>query len=376
MVAEWERVLERWQRAGLITAETAGRIRAFEAPTVPPARTRWPAVLLLAAGAVLLGAGVLLFVAAHWDALSPGWRFASVLALVAAYHVAGAVSAARFDALAVALHGVGTVTLGAGIYLAAQVFHLREHWPSGVLLWAVGAWMGVLLRRDWVQMALAALVTPAWLAAEWTLRTTDETAGQSVLAQGVLLLAITYLGARAVDREDLGRRALAWMGGLALFPAAGFVAGSGWVGARFDQTLPLPVLALGLAGAYGAPLALAAVLRGRAAMWNGVAAVWVLGLARLGGAGYERDVVFYLWAALGAAGLVAWGVAETRRERVNLGMAAFLLTVGTFYFSNVMDKLGRSASLIGLGVLCLVGGALLESARRWLLGRLGEAGRA
>jgi len=42
----------------------------------------------------------------------------------------------------------------------------------------------------------------------------------------------------------------------------------------------------------------------------------------------------------------------------------------TFYFSNVMDKLDRSASLIGLGVLFLGMGWALERTRRKLVARV------
>jgi len=45
------------------------------------------------------------------------------------------------------------------------------------------------------------------------------------------------------------------------------------------------------------------------------------------------------------------------------------LTLIVFYFSEVFDKLGRSASLIGLGVLFLLGGWLLERLRRQLVQR-------
>ena len=67
---------------------------------------------------------------------------------------------------------------------------------------------------------------------------------------------------------------------------------------------------------------------------------------------------------------VAWGLWEARKERINAGIAGFALTVLAFYFSTVMDKLGRSASLIGLGLLFLAGGWLLEKARRRLVARL------
>ena len=80
-------------------------------------------------------------------------------------------------------------------------------------------------------------------------------------------------------------------------------------------------------------------------------------------AGCRRSIALYPWWALGAIGLVAWGVRDGRGERVNLGAAIFAATVIAFYFSQVMDKLGRSASLVGLGLLFLAGGWALERVR-------------
>ena len=62
-----------------------------------------------------------------------------------------------------------------------------------------------------------------------------------------------------------------------------------------------------------------------------------------------------------------WGVQEARRERINMGSAIFAATVLAFYFSEVMTKLGRSASLAGLGILFLAGGWALERTRRHLV---------
>jgi uncharacterized membrane protein len=167
MPDSWQSFLKRWSDAGLVDAATAERIRQFEASHESSGRLRWPILIAVAFGAVMLAAGVLLFVSAHWDDLSPGARFSVVILLLALFHISGALVSERFPVLATALHGVGTVALGAAIFLSAQVFNLEEHWPSGVLLWAVGAWIGVALLRDWVQVALAAILTPAWLAAEW-----------------------------------------------------------------------------------------------------------------------------------------------------------------------------------------------------------------
>jgi len=70
---------------------------------------------------------------------------------------------------------------------------------------------------------------------------------------------------------------------------------------------------------------------------------------------------------------VLWGLQEQRRERVDLGVAGFAITVIAFYFSTMMDKLGRSASLVGFGLLFLLGGWKLEQLRRKLVSRMGVA---
>ena len=71
--------LNRWISAGVMDENTGARIRAFEESERSKEGLRWPVLLALGLGAVLLCAGVLLFVAAHWDELSPSWRFTLVL---------------------------------------------------------------------------------------------------------------------------------------------------------------------------------------------------------------------------------------------------------------------------------------------------------
>jgi len=376
--ARWARHLERWVGEGLIDATTAERIRAFEANHQEAAGLRWPVLVAIALGGVMLGAGVLLFVAAHWDALSPSGRFVLVLALVTLFHIAAAFFAERLPALSSALHAVGTVCLGAGIFLAGQIFNLQEHWPGGLMLWAIGAWLAWALLRDWPQAALAAALTPAWLAGEWVEATRGLGGGDRIVSEGLLLLAITYLTAVTdiTDKPSATRRALVWIGSVALIPLAILLAASDIEFIAPDRAVPPSLRAIGWAVALAPPLMLALWLRGKAAWINCVAAVWVLALGATRfrtygtGSGGWHELAMYALCALGSIGLIAWGMAESRKERVNLGVAGFALTVLGFYFSTVMDKLGRSASLIGLGLLFLLGGWLLEKARRRLVARL------
>ena len=53
-------------------------------------------------------------------------------------------------------------------------------------------------------------------------------------------------------------------------------------------------------------------------------------------------------------------------------MFGFALTVLSFYFGSLFDMLGRALGLIGMGVLFIGGGWLLERARRQLVGRIRE----
>jgi len=380
MTVRWERYLGRWQEAGVIDTPTADRVRAYEREHEKARGLGWPVVLAISLGVLLLGAGVLLFVAAHWDQLSPGARFGSVLALVGVFHITGAILVRRSPVLALGLHFVGTISCGAGIFLVGQIFHLQEHWPGGVMLWAVGAAVGWIVLRDWAHAGLTALLIPVWLGGEWLEMTRGSVGDEKILAASIVLTAISYLSAVLPERDSPVRRALAWIGGIVLLPGtAALVYAGSW--GRGGLPLLESYWLFGWVAALGLPLFLAWWLRGRGVWMNVIAALWValLSLVSMGFRGRGLGAAVPLWnelmtygaCALGAMGLVAWGLAESRKERVNLGVAGFALTVFAFYFSNVMDRLGRSASLIGLGLLFLLGGWFLEKARRRLVARVG-----
>jgi len=365
----------------VIDALTAERIRAYEAAQQKALGLRWPVLLAISLGGLLIGAGVLLFVAAHWETLSPSTRFALVLALVALFHIAAALVSEHFPALTITLHAIGTICLGAGIFLAGQIFNLEEHWPSGFMLWALGALVAWALLRDWPQAALVALLTPLWLIAEWAEATRGWIGREKIVFEGLLLLSFSYLTALLPDKETAVRKALVWIGGLALIPLVVFVILSGTesIGQRFS--LPENYYVSGWIVALALPLALACWLRRSASWMNFVAALWVVALgttslrAQPGGdplLAMWRELGAYGMCALGAIGLIVWGLKEARKERINLGVAGFALTVLAFYFSTVMDKLGRSASLMGLGLVFLLGGWLLEKMRRRLIASLKE----
>jgi uncharacterized membrane protein len=372
MADDWAGWLDRWAGAGLIDAEAAARIRAFEGQEDRrgSTRLRWPILIALAFGGLMVCGGILLFVAANWDALSPGTRFTLILLLVGSFHAGGALLAERFRAMSETLHAIGTAVLGAGIALSGQVFNLDEHWPGGIMMWALGAGLAWAILRHSAQMALFAILTPAWLVSEWFVTVGPNQFAErngTIAAGGIVLLALAYLNARGPGDTTRSRQVLAWIGIVGLVLAAPVLAVTSydrWSWA-YQQPVAGTALAIGTAVAFGVPLIVAFLLRDFDAWPNAAAVAWVgalLFMRELAG-----QVAVYGWWALGSIGLVAWGVRDGRVERINLGALFFAATVLVFYFSRVMDKLGRSASLVGLGLLFLGGGWALERLRRRLI---------
>jgi uncharacterized membrane protein len=367
MTRDWEAQLDRWTAAGLLDPDSASRIRAWEDGQSHSQGLSWPVRMALAFGATLLAAGILLLVSTRWGELSPVGRMSLLVLTVAILHGAGAAVARRFEGLSVALHTVGSVALGGAIALAGQIFDLNEHWPAAVLLWAIGCALAWVLLRHWTQAALCAVLFPWWLAGEWdTFLPASQARSMLPVWVGICALSFAYLSARRSAADGPLRKALMWLGGLALLPAAANLA---WRGGGAATTWRSGDYWIAWAVALLLPLGVAVALDARRAAWGAAAIAWTVVLA-LSGGGTRESLAMYGWCAIGAAGLAAWGIREGRAERVNLAVAGLAITVMAFYFSSVMDKLGRSASLIGLGLLFLGGGWVLERGRRRLLAHM------
>ena len=383
--SEWQSLLQRWQNAGLIkSAEAAAIVRWEQAQAQGPTEALrpevsrvlgWPVRLMILLGSLLLAAGLLLFVAAHWDQLSPLWRAVLLVLLTTALHGGGSWFAEGFPAMGLGLHGVGTISFGAAVFLFAQIFHLEVAWSFqwGLLLWSLGAGVGWLLLRQWPQLVLLSLLAPAWLIAVLDLQL-DRLApegwaqvGAIPFAAGSVLLAVTYFTAPSRPSPSDAKRVLMWVGGLALWPA--LVA---WLVVSLSrdasvESLPSFAWWSGLLWLLmlGGPMLLGWGLR-RQRVWPlGIAMVWLLLDLQIPGP--EITAFRYLWWGLGAIGLMAWGAVEVRAERVNVGIALFAITLLGFYVMEVMGRLERSFSLLGLGLLFLVGGWGLQRLRRRLL---------
>lgn len=359
-----EEQLGRWRQAGLIDADIAERITAFELSVVP-SRLRWPMQVALGIGGLMVTAGVLLFVAAHWEGLGPAARLLLLLGTISLFHLAGARAGGRAPALATTLHAIGTAALGAAIFLLGQLYNLDEQWPRGFFLWALGGWAGWFLLRSWPQLLFAAVLTPVWLVSEWAARYGNTDPAAPVV--GLALLSFVYLLAERSTLPSASRNTLGSIGAIAILPICCFLlvlAGELMGLHNRDRDLSVTTRAVTWILAFGLPLGLAYYLRGREALQAAVAAAWAVIAVRLLG---DTGVLVYLWSGIGALLLTASGVREGSPRRITLGLAGFSLTVVVFYFGSVMDKLGRATALIVGGLLFLGVGFGFERTRRHLV---------
>ncbi len=386
-MTDFEVLLNRWLSAGVLDAEAADRIRAYETEQEHPSGLRWQGLVALILGALLLAAGVVLFVSAHWDQIGPGSRFAVVIAMVTLFHLGGACTRKSFRSLSTALHGVGTVATGAAIALVGQIFNIQEHWPAAVLLWAIAALVGWFLLHDEAQETLALLLVPAWLFSELSFYADGHIGEHVYLGRFLLVWAVLYLTFflsskhRIVQGILFAAAAIASVVGIVLML-------NSWHSWSSSQTfLSFPFRFWGWTAIAALPLFFSifrlfkSAVPVTAAIAFSIAFPWCVrtwtqrydyGNFHSSFTRTEPNLAAYALVAAFAVFLIWWGVRLASRALVNLGVVGFGVAVGWFYFSNVFDKVGRSLGLIGLGILFLAGGWALEKARRGLMTRMGK----
>jgi uncharacterized membrane protein len=412
-MSDYESLLNRWQSAGVLDAEAANRIRAWEsvqasaaAPppaSVPPKETRteaaltpspqrqaqvagvaWQGRVALILGGILLASGIILFVSAHWDQLGPGMRYLLVMAMVTVFHLGGAVTRENFKALSTTLHAVGTISTGAAIALVGQIFNIQEHWPAAVLMWAIAALLGWILLRDQAQQTLTLLLVPSWLICEWSYAADNHIGVEAYVGRFLFVWAILYLTFFIGTERRIVRGILFAVSAMAAVTST-FLLLDGWRSWYGMQPYPqFHTRFWGWVDIAAIPLILSLFRLRKSTIPVLAAIAFVIALpwcTRLFVEHYatsswtrtEPSLLAHAFVAAFCVFLIWWGVTQASRGLVNLGIVFFGATVAWFYFSDLFDKMDRSLGLIGLGVLFLAGGWALEKTRRSLLAHMAQS---
>lgn len=96
--------------------------------------------IVVTVGAVLIGSGIFSFIAANWRNMGNPLKLSVIVFFMLLTYFAGWIAKEKYtlqrtgDALIL----LGTIIYGAGIFLVAQMFHIRATWPEGFILWMLG----------------------------------------------------------------------------------------------------------------------------------------------------------------------------------------------------------------------------------------------
>ena len=245
------------------------------------------------------------------------------------------------------------------------------------MLWALCALAGWALLGDQVQQTITLLLVPAWIICEWAARTDGYRGSEVFAARMATVFAAAYLTGFLTERKKLVFGVLFTVGCVAVIVGVSMLATpySVWHDWQKDAQMPAHLMTFGWLFVALLPLLSAWRFNRPSVLPVAVVLFAAIVLPHLYYATKEYAPWNYDQPSLTAHALVAavaaflawWGVRQRSRAMINYGVVCFALSVLWFYFSSVMGKLGRSFSLMLLGVLFLGGGWLLEKTRRKLV---------
>ncbi len=189
--------LPRWRAEGLLDERAAAllaeRYRLHEAGW----KASVAAIYLL--GVLLVGGGIVSFVAWNWEALPAGAKLALIGGAMVAAHLSGhwlwRVKGTS-PRLGHALTFLGTLIFGANIGLVAQIFHLHSDAMKGIGAWAAGAALA-----GWALRSVPNALLGLGLGTIWACNIIDRNEG--VLPFTPVLLAAVFLPLARLERSRL-----------------------------------------------------------------------------------------------------------------------------------------------------------------------------
>ncbi len=387
MIEALERETQQWVAEGIIEPAQRERILLRYSPLREAEEKGGPARLITAIsvmGSVLVGVGILLFVASNWSLIPKGLKLAIIFCAMLASYGAGyhlRYGRGSYPKVGASLILLGALIFGAGMFLIAQMYHISVHYPNGPLLWGLVILPLAYLLRLQPLMALAVVDLLIWLGLEthlylWpfgplsylTLTTVYLTAGIALWGIGLMHRGLLPFKAMAGPYVAIGC--------LVTF-SAGFVM-------TFDALRIAPRVGslysfcLGATALFALSVVVRILLRHRQ-RWAWAESLGLFVVIAVVLMTYRRGylptlnenskLVFNLLFGLEIVGLIVLGYVRRYPVYVNVGLLFFGLFVLARYFDLFWELLPRSFFFIVGGLLLLLGGIFLERNRRRILAR-------
>jgi uncharacterized membrane protein len=148
---------------------------------------------IITLGSILIGLGILLFVASNWDKISRPAKILIIFSVISLFNLG--VYYFRFIrktylGLAEGFCLIGSFAFGAGIWLIAQIYQIHYNFAAGILFWIVGILAAAYIYRSLTVMALSSILSLIWLSSYQTYYFNREAYGFFLLA--ALIIALAY----------------------------------------------------------------------------------------------------------------------------------------------------------------------------------------
>lgn len=389
-----------WEADGLISAEQGDsildRYGSDAVESAGGAIGNRVVTVIAIMGAVLIGLGIIAFIAANWSEIPKLAKLAMMVVGTPAIYSIGYFVAYRFNypRIGIAIILLGAIAFGASIHLVAQTYHVEVNHPALVPLWFLGVIPLAYITRSRVLFGLSIilfLAAAGFRTQEWV-HDLEDVELSLVVPSFLVLGAFLFAAGRAHARFDAIER-FAWLleiAGLLVVSAAIYILGfnEAWEeidrgeyilsDASVEYWLVVAILGLAGAGLIGVSVGRRSRPGSNLSWWESgafaamviVAAIMWLGLAF---GGEWLWWVFNVIMLAGVLAMIAAGYRWNRAYLINLAVAIFAITLFTRYFEFGFGLLGQSVAFIVAGVILLGGGFGMEYLRRRLVRRMRES---
>ena len=157
--------LPTWEQEGIVTADAAQRLTArYDLDKLSTESSSLLAAMIFTLGGLLLGGGLISFVAANWEAVPTTAKVALLLTLLLTFHLAGywLWHQKGWSRLGHSLVFTGSLVFGPNIGLMAQIFHVSGEWYGAFGAWALGSLVMAYAARSWLTGLLALITAVTW----------------------------------------------------------------------------------------------------------------------------------------------------------------------------------------------------------------------
>lgn len=385
--------IEIWLKEGLISHEQKTKILSRYRLISEVEKKAAPGKLITTItilGSILIGVGVILFVAANWSEIPKWGKLFIIFSSMFMSYGAGfylRYEQANYPKVGASLIFLGSLLFGAGIFLIAQIYHIKAHYPNGPLMWGLGVLPLAYLLRLKTILSLAIIDLLIWLGLESVSRISLSSSfpGSMGPMPFITLYLMTGISLWATGLMHKGVESLKTISapyialGLVLTFLAGYILTFDVFRGTFGSREFIPFY-IGIVALFLAASALYAFSDEKEKSWFYetslltlfITSTFLLSLVyrdtplHAESPGFTKTALLIsnIIFALGVIGIIFLGYIRRSSAYINIGLLFFVLDVVARYFDFFWKLLPRSLFFIVGGILLLSGGVILERKRR------------